>query len=384
MLENIHDIAPGANLRVRHRPTSASSAFASNIDGPGRPRDRNIIVDDLGFSDEPMFQDGLIAQAINTVTSQGVTYFSAAGNEGQQRLPVDLPRATHGTITGIGTGTFMNFNPSGGDDLRAADHDRRSANADRSSSSTTSRSRPRSRPDRPRPVTSNVYIYVLDSRPATSSSAPREQQQRRHPGAAAVRHHPQRRQLFRRDPGRLGTEPGARRVRRMSTNNVNCHGQPAVRQRRRDLLSDLVRTHDGGRTRSASARRPGGRRRRTSGQNPLANEPFSSYGPGDLRLQRRRHAAATPDDGPEPDDHGPRRRQHLVLRARRSSSTPPTRRSPASRRRRPTSHRPAELLRHVVGRAQRRGRRGADAADGPQPHARRDPPGLDRPRRRRR
>ena len=29
-----------------------------------------------------MFQNGIIAQAIDTVTSQGVTYFSAAGNDG--------------------------------------------------------------------------------------------------------------------------------------------------------------------------------------------------------------------------------------------------------------------------------------------------------------
>ena len=130
MLENIHDIAPGANL-----------AFATADGGdlglrqttsrpwPTRPKS-NIIVDDVGYADEPMFQDGLIAQAVNTVTAQGVTYFSAAGNDGRQRLPVDVPRRPPARSPGIGTGTFMNFNPNGGDQHRAADHDRRIANAD--------------------------------------------------------------------------------------------------------------------------------------------------------------------------------------------------------------------------------------------------------------
>ena len=40
----------------------------------------NLISDDLRYLDEPAFQDGLIAQGVNTVTAPGVTYFSAAGN----------------------------------------------------------------------------------------------------------------------------------------------------------------------------------------------------------------------------------------------------------------------------------------------------------------
>ena len=60
-----------------------------------------------------MFQDGYISQSIDTVTAQGVTYFSAAGNQGQQRLSFKFGAAS-GTISAIGTGTFMNFNPNGG------------------------------------------------------------------------------------------------------------------------------------------------------------------------------------------------------------------------------------------------------------------------------
>jgi hypothetical protein len=41
-----------------------------------------VIADDVGYFDEPFFQDGIVAQAINAVEAQGVAYFSAAGNDG--------------------------------------------------------------------------------------------------------------------------------------------------------------------------------------------------------------------------------------------------------------------------------------------------------------
>ena len=81
MLENIHDIAPGASLAFATAPIS-DLAFSQNITRPGQTRPApTSSVDDIGYPDEPMFQDGFISQAIDTVTAQGVTYFSAAGNE---------------------------------------------------------------------------------------------------------------------------------------------------------------------------------------------------------------------------------------------------------------------------------------------------------------
>ena len=44
-----------------------------------------MIVDDVGYSDEPSFQDGPIAQAVNYVTKKGVLYFSSAGNGGSYK-----------------------------------------------------------------------------------------------------------------------------------------------------------------------------------------------------------------------------------------------------------------------------------------------------------
>ena len=39
-----------------------------------------MIVDDVVYFDEPMFQDGLISQAINDVTADGVAYFTRGNN----------------------------------------------------------------------------------------------------------------------------------------------------------------------------------------------------------------------------------------------------------------------------------------------------------------
>ncbi len=80
MLEIVHDLAPGAELGFATAITSEAS-FAQNIldlaaDGC------DIIVDDIIYLAESPFEDGLVAQSVNTVTAGGVIYFSSAGNEG--------------------------------------------------------------------------------------------------------------------------------------------------------------------------------------------------------------------------------------------------------------------------------------------------------------
>lgn len=82
MLEIIHDLAPGAELGFATAFTDEPS-FAQNIldlaaDGC------DIIVDDVIYLDESPFQDGPVAQSVNTVTAAGVLYFSSAGNEGNK------------------------------------------------------------------------------------------------------------------------------------------------------------------------------------------------------------------------------------------------------------------------------------------------------------
>jgi hypothetical protein len=82
MLQLIHDIAPGADLGF-HTAFGGVGNFASGI----RELADNgctVIVDDVRYSTEPFYQDGPVANAIeDVVTNDGVTYFSSAGNDGQ-------------------------------------------------------------------------------------------------------------------------------------------------------------------------------------------------------------------------------------------------------------------------------------------------------------
>ncbi|MGC3991853.1 MAG: S8 family serine peptidase [Chthoniobacteraceae bacterium] len=81
MLQIVHDLAPAATLAFSTCGTS-SAEFASNIGNLYSQSGCQVMCDDIGFPDEPMFSDGPIAQAIDQVHSSGVTYFSAAGNDG--------------------------------------------------------------------------------------------------------------------------------------------------------------------------------------------------------------------------------------------------------------------------------------------------------------
>jgi hypothetical protein len=82
MLQLIHDIAPGAELGF-HTAFKGVGNFAQGIRelaGNGC----TVIVDDVGSSIEPFYQDGPISNAVNDVVqNDGVAYFSSAGNDGQ-------------------------------------------------------------------------------------------------------------------------------------------------------------------------------------------------------------------------------------------------------------------------------------------------------------
>ena len=81
IMEIIHDIAPGAKLFFA-LSFNGPASYADNIRTLRSVYHCDIIVDDTAYSDEPPFQDGLIAQAINDVTADGAVYISAAGDNG--------------------------------------------------------------------------------------------------------------------------------------------------------------------------------------------------------------------------------------------------------------------------------------------------------------
>ncbi|HWW00694.1 MAG TPA: proprotein convertase P-domain-containing protein [Candidatus Acidoferrum sp.] len=101
MLEIVYDLAPGSKLFFA-TANGGPAQFARNIRDL-RSAGCDIIVDDVGYFDESPFQDGIIAQAVNSVTASGALYFSSAGNEGSKR---------HGT-SGTWEGDFVDGGPAG-------------------------------------------------------------------------------------------------------------------------------------------------------------------------------------------------------------------------------------------------------------------------------
>jgi len=81
MLQIVHDIAPGADL-LFHTALSSVVDFANGITALAAAG-ADVIVDDLAYLNEPMFQDGVVAQAVDSAVAGGVAYYSAAGNQGR-------------------------------------------------------------------------------------------------------------------------------------------------------------------------------------------------------------------------------------------------------------------------------------------------------------
>ncbi|OUJ72906.1 hypothetical protein BXP70_16535 [Hymenobacter crusticola] len=115
MLELVHDVAPGAGLAFSSVFVSEAD-FAQQIRNLANPSIGNckVLVDDIFYFEEPMFQDGVIAQAIEEVTAQGAVYFSSAGNNADYAAEYTSPVFTAGT----NTTAYLNFNPTGVADTR--------------------------------------------------------------------------------------------------------------------------------------------------------------------------------------------------------------------------------------------------------------------------
>ncbi len=108
MMQIIHDIAPGADLAF-HTALGGQANFAQGIRDLA-DANANIIVDDIFYLTEPMFQDGVIAQAIDEVVDGGAAYFTAAGNSGRESYTSPFRSSA---VFGPGGGILHDF--GGGD-----------------------------------------------------------------------------------------------------------------------------------------------------------------------------------------------------------------------------------------------------------------------------
>jgi subtilisin family serine protease len=120
LMQVVHDVAPGSPLAFA-TAHGGDGNFAANIQKLA-DAGAKVIVDDVVYLDEPFFQPGIIANAVNNVVAGGVSYFAAAGNYDTQAYDTASP-ASYGssalnfvtdTIPNVGTGSFFDFDPSAG------------------------------------------------------------------------------------------------------------------------------------------------------------------------------------------------------------------------------------------------------------------------------
>jgi subtilisin family serine protease len=123
MAQIVHDLAPGADIDFASA-FNGELAFAKGIRDLYNEGAR-VIADDVAYFNEPFFQDGPIADAVNEVVAGGANYFSSAGNDNlknaeglnigsieapefrEMECPAALPAEYE---------TCMNFNPEPGEE----------------------------------------------------------------------------------------------------------------------------------------------------------------------------------------------------------------------------------------------------------------------------
>ncbi|HEX8076846.1 MAG TPA: hypothetical protein VF511_03445, partial [Chthoniobacterales bacterium] len=145
MAQIVYDVAPGSKLAFA-TAFGGEVSFANNIRAlaglPGFTKPPavqqgfkgDIVCDDVSYLTEPMFSDGIIAQAVNQVVAAGVTYASSAANNwgtdgyasnlrivptgaGTTAATNSALAGTNLDLTGVDpnlyAGGFHNFNPNG-------------------------------------------------------------------------------------------------------------------------------------------------------------------------------------------------------------------------------------------------------------------------------
>jgi hypothetical protein len=134
MCQIVYDLAPHCNLAFATAFVSEVD-FANNIVALRAEANCDVIVDDISYSDDPVFSDGLLAEAVNTVAfstslpGHAAVYCSSAGNEGDNGYISTYRDLTdksvresghHGNLKlntvdpALTAGGWHNWNPNGG------------------------------------------------------------------------------------------------------------------------------------------------------------------------------------------------------------------------------------------------------------------------------
>lgn len=132
MAQIVHDVAPGAGLLFHTAFNGGVANFAQGIRELAQAG-ATAIVDDILFLGEPMFQDGVVAQAVDDVVfGRGIPYLSSAGNNARRSYEssfrdsgVEGPVAggvLHDFDPGAAVDTLQQIRVSNGATLRVALH----------------------------------------------------------------------------------------------------------------------------------------------------------------------------------------------------------------------------------------------------------------------
>ena len=114
MLQIVHDVAPGAKLAFSTTgPTQVTFAAAIRSLRTNNSALCDVLVDDIGFSDEPFFSDSVVAEAVDDVVTSSalagkkVLYYSAAGNDGSASYTATFDPVSDADVrSGVGIGNL--------------------------------------------------------------------------------------------------------------------------------------------------------------------------------------------------------------------------------------------------------------------------------------